>query len=195
MKTQKLLRQVHHWGSLAILLQMGLVIGAGLLLMLKKEIEWIQPPTAKGATAYETPSQSFEALFAVARSVDELGVESWRDLARVDVKPKQGVVKFVGANNWEAQVDLATGEVLQVAYRRSDVIESLHDGSLFADWAKLYLFFPSGVVLLVLWGTGVYLFFLQHWKKARNRRSRRARGARPDMQDLAGAPDDGLTPT
>ena len=176
MKTQSLLRKVHHWGSLLIMVQMGLVIGAGLLLILKKEIDWVQPPTSKGAAEGDVPTLTVEQLFLTAKGVEELQLESWSQLARVDFKPDKGVVKFVAPNNWEAQIDVSTGDVLQVAYRRSDIIESLHDGSFFADWVKLYVFFPSGAILLVLWGTGVYLFFLPHIKRAQ-RRGKKARSA------------------
>ena len=175
MKTQVLLRQIHHWGSLLIMLQMGLVIGAGLLLILKKEIDWVQPPTVKGSDMEAVPAQSVEALFEAAKSVPDLKLTDWRTLSRVDFKPDKGVVKFVAVNNWEAQIDTATGDVLQVRYRRSDIIESLHDGSFFADWVKLYVFFPSGVILLVLWGTGIYLFFLPHVKRAVKARKKNAK--------------------
>lgn len=172
MKTQLLFRKIHHWGSLLIMLPMGLVIGAGLLLILKKEIAWIQPPTAKGIERIAAPTMPVDELFEIARGIDALQVTAWDELERVDFKPGKGVVKFVAPNNWEAQIDTATGEILQVAYRRSDIIESLHDGSFFADWVKLYIFFPAGVVLLVLWGTGIYLFFLPHWKKAQKKRQK-----------------------
>ena len=171
MKTQVLLRKIHHWGSLIIMVQMGLVIGAGLLLSIKKEIDWIQPPTVKGSEHGVVPQMSVDELFAVAKKTPELGLTDWRDLSRVDIKPGKGVVKFVSVNNWEAQIDTATGEVLQVAFRRSDIIESLHDGSFFADWVKLYIFFPSGIILMTLWGTGIYLFFLPHLKKMQKRRN------------------------
>lgn len=172
MKTQVLLRKVHHWGSLFIMVQMGLVIGAGLLLSLKKEIDWVQPPTVKGSARTDVPTQSMQALFNAAMSVEELDLNEWSELERVDFKPDKGIVKFVAPNNWEAQIDTATGEVVQVAYRRSDIIERLHDGSFFADWVKLYVFFPSGIVLLTLWGTGIYLFFLPHLKRASKKRKK-----------------------
>ena len=172
MKPQKLLRQIHHWGSLAIMLQMGLVIGAGLLLMLKKEIAWIQPPTEKGIERNVVPEMAINELFEIAEGIPELAITDWSELSRVDVKPGKGSIKFLAANNWEAQIDTTTGEILQVTFRRSDIIESLHDGSFFADWVKLYIFFPSGIVLLVLWGTGIYLFFLPHWKKWQKRRKK-----------------------
>ncbi|MEL7491976.1 MAG: PepSY domain-containing protein [Pseudomonadota bacterium] len=173
MKAQVLLRKIHHWGSLIIMAQMGLVIGAGLVLSLKKEIDWIQPPTIKGEARDAIPSQSIEDLFEIAKSDARLALSDWRDLSRVDIKPGKGVVKFVSANNWEMQIDTETGAILQVAFRRSDIIESLHDGSFFADWVKLYIFFPSGVILMVLWGTGIYLFFLPHLKRARRRAQKR----------------------
>lgn len=176
MKPQVLLRQIHHWGSLAIMLQMGLVIGAGLLLMLKKEISWIQPPTEKGVEREAVPEMAINELFAIAEGIPELAITDWSELSRVDVKPGKGSVKFVAENNWEAQIDTQTGEVLQVTFRRSDIIESLHDGSFFADWVKLYIFFPSGIVLMVLWGTGIYLFFLPHWKR-RQKRLKKKRAA------------------
>ncbi|HJS75063.1 MAG TPA: hypothetical protein VJ921_12305 [Vicinamibacteria bacterium] len=50
--------------------------------------------------------------------------------------------------------------MLQTAYRRSDLIESIHDGSFFAgNWTKLDLFLPTGMVLLLLWGTGLWMFW------------------------------------
>ncbi|MBT8473356.1 MAG: PepSY domain-containing protein [Marinicaulis sp.] len=174
MKTQVLLRNIHHWGSLFIMLQMGLVIGAGLLLIVKKQVDWVQPPTVKGEAPDAVPTQTMEQLFASAKSEPRLSITDWRELSRVDFKPDKGVVKFVAANNWEAQIDTATGEILQVSFRRSDIIESLHDGSFFADWVKLYIFFPSGIILLVLWGTGIYLFFLPHVKNALKERRKKA---------------------
>ncbi|MEM6912860.1 MAG: PepSY-associated TM helix domain-containing protein [Pseudomonadota bacterium] len=172
-KAQKLLRQIHHWASPVIMIPLGLVVVTGLMLMLKKDIDWIQPPTARGVAPSELPQQSFAELFNAAAEVEELGLRSWNDLDRVDVKPDKGVVKFIATNNWEAQLDTSTGEVLQVAYRRSDLIESLHDGSFFAGWTKRFVFLPAGVVLLVMWGTGLYLFALPHlktWHKARKKR-------------------------
>lgn len=176
MKAQKLWRQVHHWGSLLIMLPFGVVVISGLFLMLKKDITWIQPPTQAGVAASAVPALSFEELFAAAQKVEELDLENWRSLQRVDVKPGDGIVKFVAANNWEAQIDTETGEVLQVAYRRSDIIESLHDGSFFGDGAKRFIFLPGGIVMLVLWGTGVYLFVLPYIVRAQKRRRQAAAG-------------------
>lgn len=177
MKPQKFLRQVHYWLSLAVMIPLGVMIVAGLFLMLKKDVDWIQPPTARGAAPGAVPSQNLADLFEAAQQVPELQLLSWTDLARVDVKPGKGVIKFVAQNNWEAQIDTHTADVLQVSYRRSDLIEQLHDGSFFGSGVKLFVFLPTGIVLLVLWGTGIYLFALPQLRKltkARQRRHNRA---------------------
>jgi hypothetical protein len=88
------------------------------------------------------------------------------------VRPDKGLVKVNARNHWELQLDAATGQRLQVAYRRSDLLESLHDGSWFHPNAKLWVFLPAGFVLLGPWITGAYLFLLPF--RARRARSRRA---------------------
>ena len=171
LKAHSTLRKLHHWSAPLILLPLGLTICTGVLLLLKKEFDWIQPPTQRGVHPEQVPAQTLDELFRKARQVPALELEHWADLARVDVKPGKGVIKFVAANRWEAQLDAHTGEVLQVAYRRSDLIEALHDGSFFTAWSKLYVFLPAALVLLFLWASGIYLFVVT--QAARQRKARR----------------------
>ena len=170
MKTQVLFRKIHHWGSIVIALPLIIMIGAGVLLMLKKEIEWIQPSSQKGVERETIPMASMDDLFKAAKSIEHAGFTNWSELDRADLKPGKGIIKFVSATHWEVQVDTSTAKVLQVAKRRSDVIEAIHDGSYFADWMKLGLFLPVGITLFILWLTGVYLFVLTEYKKAKKRK-------------------------
>ena len=177
MKFSKLNRDIHRWGSVLIAVPLLVVIATGIILQLKKEIAWVQPPTAKGTT--QEPAISFEQILQAARTVPEAKVHSWDDIDRLDVRPGKGMVKVRCVNRWEVQLDAATGDVLQVAYRRSDLIETIHDGSFFHEAAKLWLFFPSAIVLLVLWLTGVYLFFLPYYARWRKRRAKASSADRP----------------
>ena len=145
-----------------------IVIVTGILLQVKKEFAWIQPPTQRGQGT--TPTVSFASLLTTAQSIPEANVQSWSDIDRVEVQPDKGIAKIRTKKRWEIQVDVETGEVLQVAYRRSDLIESLHDGSWFHDRAKLWLFLPAAVVLLSLWVTGLYLFVYPNWVRWRRKR-------------------------
>lgn len=151
-------RSIHRWGAILVALPLLLVIGSGLLLQLKKQIPWVQPPTTRGAE--KVPTLSFEQILAAAAGAPEAGIQSWDDIARLDVQVGRGMVKVQAKNHWEVQVDTATGEILQTSYRRSDLIESLHDGSFFGEKVKLAVFLPAGIILFLLWVSGIYLWFL-----------------------------------
>ncbi len=168
MKFSRLNRLVHRWGSIAIALPLIVVIVSGIILQLKKESAWIQPATAKGSSA--ELSLTFEQILERTKAVPEAEVTGWDDINRLDVRPAKGMVKVRCNNRWEVQLDTQTGELLQVAYRRSDLIESLHDGSFFSEPAKLWIFLPTAITLAILWGSGIYLF-LQPYLAKRKKRS------------------------
>jgi hypothetical protein len=171
MKLAKFNRVSHRWGAIAIAVPVLLVILTGLLLLLKKDIAWIQPPTQRGSSAQL--ALSFDRILEIAKSVPQAGIESWEDIDRLDVRPAKGMLKVRGNNRWEIQIDAKTEAILQVAYRRSDFIESLHDGSFFHDRVKLWVMLPSAVVLLGLWLTGIFLFLQPHL--LRRKRTRNAK--------------------
>ncbi|WP_353268631.1 PepSY domain-containing protein [Gemmatimonas sp.] len=160
-------RKLHRWGAIATALPFLVVLGTGLLLQLKKQITWVQP--AEQRTANRVPSVSMQQIFDAASSVPQTEIRSWDDIDRLDVRPGKGIVKVAAVNHWEVQVDLASGKVLQSAYRRSDLIEQMHDGSWFHEIAKLWVFLPSAVVVLGLWVTGIYLFLLPFRARAKKR--------------------------
>lgn len=161
-------RKLHRWGAIAIALPALLVIATGVILQVKKQSAWVQPPAQRGSA--EIPTLPFSRMLEIARSVPEAGISSWDDIDRLDVRPGKGMLKLRAKNRWEIQLDTDTGEILQVAYRRSDLIESLHDGSWFHEFAKLWVFLPNGLILLGLWFTGVYLWGLPIYKRWRSRR-------------------------
>ena len=134
------------------------MIISGLLLQVKKEVEWIQPSTEE--VAIDTLALSFSDILRISQSVEEAHISRWSDINLLDVLPDKGVVKVRSENQWEIQIDLERGTVLKTAYRRSDIIEQLHDGSWFHDDAKLWLFLPDGIIVLILWLSGMYLFFV-----------------------------------
>ncbi len=168
MKLHRLTRVLHRCGAVIVAIPLALVIGTGILLLLKKDVEWIQPPTQRGSTA--EPGLSFDRILEVARTVPEAGIRSWDDIERVDVRPSDGMLKIRAKNRWETQLDTNTGAILQVAYRRSDLIESLHDGTFFHDKTKLWVLLPNAIVLFGMWLTGIYLFILPYRARRRRRK-------------------------
>ena len=161
-------RKVHHWASFIVALPLLVIIASGILLQMKKQWDWVQPPEIRGTGT--VPAIGFDQIMAVLQATPSLGVAGWDDVARIDVRADRGLAKVTITSGWEAQIDLGTGRLLQTAYRRSDVIEAIHDGSFFAgDWTKLGLFLPAGVTLLLLWLTGVWMVWVQFIGKRRRK--------------------------
>ncbi len=156
MKLQILNRKLHYWLAIVVALPVLIIIATGLLLQVKKEVVWIQPQEQSGLG--KEPTLSFSRVLEICQATPQAGVKTWADISRVDLRPSKGILKISTKNHWEIQLDTQTAEVLQVAFRRSDIIEALHDGSWFHPSIKLGVFLPSGVVLLLLWLTGMYLF-------------------------------------
>lgn len=164
-------RKIHYWVGFGAALPLLVMIASGLLLQGKKQFTWVQPPEVRGTGT--TPAIDLEAILAAVKTVPAMNVQSWDDVNRLDVRIGRGMVKVWLMNGYEVQVDLGTGQVLQTAYRRSDLIESIHDGSFFGgDWVKLGLFLPAGLALLVLWLGGAWMW----WVPFAAKRARKSRG-------------------
>ncbi|HEX4935448.1 MAG TPA: PepSY domain-containing protein [Gemmatimonadaceae bacterium] len=173
MRPSIVIRKLHYWTSIAIALPASILLASGLLLQAKKHWSWVQPPEQRGSVT--APRITTDSVLGSVVAVPALGVRGWDDVNRIDFRPGKGVAKVWLQNGVEVQVDLGTGAVLQSAYRRSDLIESIHDGSYFGgDATKLGVFLPTGIVLLFLWVSGVWLFLVPIL--AKRRRAHRLRG-------------------
>lgn len=176
MRFNVLNRKIHYWATALLAVPVLVIICSGLLLQVKKHWGWVQPAEQWGTGT--SPRLDLEGILASVRAVPELGVTGWDDVNRLDVRPGKGMVKVWLQSGWEVQVDLGTGRVLQTAYRRSELIESIHDGSFFAgNLSKLGIFLPSGVALLLMWATGLWMFWLPFAAKRRRRAAERERTA------------------
>ncbi len=178
-KLRKVSRHLHLWISLSIFLPVFIVIGSGLLLQVKKEIDWIQPPTQKvsqtlleEATDSSSTIISSQQILQAVQTVSNAQLTRWEDIDRLDIRPNKGIIKVRGNNHWEVQLNAYTGAVLQTAYRRTDTIESIHDGSWFFEGAKLYLFLPVALLLFVIWLTGIVMLFTTLKSKYRKKQAR-----------------------
>lgn len=158
-KANVLVRKLHYWVSISIAVPALILLGSGILLQTKKHWSWVQPAEHRGTGT--APQVSLDDVLRTLIDNPAVGVRGWDDVNRIDVRPGRGVAKVWLHSGWEAQVDLGTGRLLHHAYRRSDLIESIHDGSLFGgDLTKLGIFLPTGIALLFLWVTGIWLFVI-----------------------------------
>ncbi|HMQ21646.1 MAG TPA: PepSY-associated TM helix domain-containing protein [Planctomycetota bacterium] len=167
-RAPKLNRKLHRLGAVVAAAPLLVVILSGLLLQVKKQWSFVQPPTARGAAPELLVD--WGTILEAAQSVGEAGVASWDDVDRIDVRPAGGMLKLLAHSGWELQIDTGTGMVLSSSYRRSDLIEAIHDGSFFGgNLIKLWVFLPAALILLGLWVSGVYLWLLPYLVKRRRK--------------------------
>lgn len=161
-------RTIHKWASIVIALPFIVILVTGILLLVKKEVDYIQPSTIKGSS--KTPTITFNKILEQVKKVDVANIQSWEDVNRLDIRPNKGIIKVRTNSHWEVQLDASTGEILKTAFRRSDIIEQLHDATFWQQSANLWFSLPIAIALLVISITGVILFFMPYFR--RNKRNR-----------------------
>ncbi|WP_426358159.1 PepSY domain-containing protein [Pseudocolwellia sp. HL-MZ19] len=167
MSFRKVNRSTHKWASIIVAIPVLIIIVTGILLLIKKEFSYLQPASQSGVS--NVPSIPFDVILQQAKSVEEAQVESWDSIDRLDVRPSKGIIKIRTNSQWEIQLDSETAEILHVAYRRSDTIEQIHDGTYWQKNANLWLSLPVAITLLLISLTGLFLFFYPYYKRFQKR--------------------------
>jgi len=161
-KSLRSFRKFHRFTGLLLALFILVSAITGILLSLKKDVALIQPPTQKGISKDLAAWKSIDEL---SRLATEAFYQAYPDqqtnlIDRMDVRPSKGVIKVLfEQGNWEVQIDGASGEIKSIAKRYSDWIESLHDGSIISDAFKLLSMNLLGLGLLILIGSGFWLWY------------------------------------
>lgn len=157
----------------------------GLLLGWKKHSGGvILPKSYKGSSTDLRDWLPIDSLHTIALGVlhDSIDPALSPALERIDARPDKGMVKFVFIDHyWGVQLDGATGSLLHIERRRSDIIENIHDGSILdylfgtsKEQIKLVYTSIMGLALLLFTVTG---FWLWYGPKRMRRFASRHRGA------------------
>ena len=155
-------RKVHRYLGLGLAVFLLISAATGILLGLKKKVDFIQPPTKRGEQYNLKEWLPLYHLQEVAQTalMQELALNELPNIARMDVRPSKGIVKVLFESNyWEVQVDGSTGKVYSVAKRHSDWIETIHDGSIISDSFKLISMNVLGLGLIILIVAGWWLWY------------------------------------
>jgi uncharacterized iron-regulated membrane protein len=153
-------RQFHKWAGVFLALFLVLIAATGVLLAMKDRLDWVRP-TEHSGTGVESMAEviSIHDAIEVAIAQGDPNLTSFRDIDRVDFRPRRNVFKVLSREGYvEFQIDGSTGEVLQKAQRTDQFIEDLHDFSFFADWAHSWLLPVVGLGLFGLALTGIFMF-------------------------------------
>lgn len=139
----KILRHIRllHRTTGVVLAILVLFIGiSGFMLGWKKHCNgYLLPNTQQGTSSEFSQWQPVHVLYSKALRIlaDSVSGNLDSELSRIDIRKQSGVVKFVFENHfWEIQLDGATGNLLSIAKRRSDLLEQIHDGSFLDKYFK-----------------------------------------------------------
>jgi len=178
----KLVWNVHKYVGLVLAVIVAMVSVTGLLLLVKKDFDALQPPTQRGEAGEPADFIPVAEVLEAAYAVGHPAFASLDDIDRIDLRPHRRVHKVRSVHDhMEIQVCAVTGAVLSgPGPRRSDLIESIHDGSFFGDRAHGWVMPATAVGLLVLTVSGIWVWIAPVLK----RRRRRAAAARA-AQDAA----------
>ncbi|MBL7768899.1 MAG: PepSY domain-containing protein [Flavipsychrobacter sp.] len=165
----RMVRKIHRTMGASLFVLFLVISITGLLLGWKKNSEWIQTKTATGSSANLADWLPVDSLYrkAVGYLKDSVDAGLSVKLDKIDVRADKGVAKFLFADHfWAIQVDGATGSLLKIERRRSDIIEKIHDGSILdmklmknGNFFKVLVSSISGLALLIFTITGFWLWY------------------------------------
>ncbi|MCK4874108.1 MAG: PepSY domain-containing protein [Phycisphaerales bacterium] len=159
MRIYKFFRTAHKWTGIVLALMFVTTASTGFLLLVKKKMDWIQPPTREDKAGEIADCISTQQLFEVVLAQRHPDFQSLEDIDRVDFRPGKRVFKVRSVHHYsELQVGAVTGEVLNSAKRRSDFLEEIHDGSFLGEWAHGYLMPLTACALVFLTFSGLWLW-------------------------------------
>lgn len=161
-------RKVHRMMGATLFVFFFVVSVSGLLLGWKKNSnDFLLSKTYIGSSTELKNWLPIDSLHtrATAYYKEHISLELAPEVDRIDIRKEKGTIKFVFKNYYGIQIDGATGNLLHVERRRSDFIESLHDGSALDVYfntsgnpIKLVYTTIMGLALLLFTITGFWLW-------------------------------------
>jgi uncharacterized iron-regulated membrane protein len=168
-------RQTHRWVGIVLSIFLVLIAVTGFFLALKAQVGWIRPPEVQ-AQEVESMAEviSIDAAIASAVGQGNPHITSYRDIDRVDFRPRRNIFKILSREGYiEMQVDGKTGEVLSVSKRNDQLIEDLHDLSWFHENFRTLILPAVAIGLLLLAFSGIGMFFTPVYRRWQFNRQKR----------------------
>lgn len=168
-KVLRVFRKIHKITASLTFVIFFLVSITGLLLAWKKHSGGsILPDTQTGTSTNKKEWLALDTLEVLAiQGLVAHDPDLNPEVDRIDVRPSKGVMKFTFTEHYyEVQIDAATGNIMHVKKRYSDLFEQIHDGSIVdkglnikGDWFKLTYANIAGWALLIFTITGFWLWY------------------------------------
>lgn len=165
-KVLRSVRKVHRYTGLFLFVFFFIIAITGLLLGWKKDSAGlILAPTMKGSSTNMEEWISLDSIYHIAtQHITTQHPDQANTVHRLEVRPSKGIVKITYKDHYTGlQIDGATGELLLVERRNSDLIEQIHDGSIVDRYLgipfKLLYTSIMGIALIIFTITGFWLWY------------------------------------
>lgn len=168
-KLLRIFRKIHRKTGAVLFIFFLFISITGLLLGWKSNSNGVLlPKTHEGSATDLKKWLPLDNLYTIACTVllDSVSLNHSLELERIDIRKDKGVAKFIFSGYYDIQLDGATGNLLQVKRRRSDIIENIHDGSILDHYfgttgrpIKLIYTSVMGLALLTFTITGFWLWY------------------------------------
>ncbi len=143
------IRNIHRKISLYLVIPIGVILLSGIILQLRNQIEWIQPALIQGEAGTGSligPNEIIQHLKITKTDVDQ-----------IIYKPAKNNVSLRLKSGEEIQLDPESGKVLKRAIRRTNLLIDIHQGSIIGPLGQYGVYILSGLGLLLLYMSGIYL--------------------------------------
>ena len=169
-KLLRIFRKIHRITGATLFIFFFFIAITGLLLGWKKHSGGIiLSKSYKGISTDLKDWLPIDSLNTLANYylLETISPELSTDIDRIDIRKDKGMVKFIYTEHlWGLQLDGATGKLLHVDRRYSDLIENIHDGSILDKYlgtsdnqVKVFYTTVMGVALLIFTTTGFWLWY------------------------------------
>ena len=144
-------RKLHRIVALIIVVPLSVTILTGLVLLMRNQIEWIQPKTVGTQEVVDTPMLAWESLVNRPEG----------DVEQIIYRPKKHNISIRLTDGRELQVHPQTGETLKLANRNTNWIIRLHEGSWLGTFGQnfIHLIAGLGLAFLVISGFIIWPFW------------------------------------
>lgn len=160
------IRIVHFWTTLFIITPL-------LIFTLLRTIRLFQENRTNGTIIErtgQTPALFFSSMLDTINSHSELEVSDWTDIKSVAIKPGTGVAHVDLGNSQRVELDLFTGEIIQVSRMHSDIINGLSNRNSVEYIQSLFLYLAIIALIFIHVFTGIYLFLRPQIIKLRKKK-------------------------
>jgi hypothetical protein len=162
----RVFRYLHRKIAIFLFVFFFIISITGFLLGWKKQTGMLAP-TQTGTNENPSTWLSIDSLQKLAAKYlhDSVSTDLSTEIDRIDVRMGKGIAKFLFVNHyWGVQLDCATGKLLLIEKRNSDLIEDIHDGTIvdniFGTGENAMSSYTAimGISLFMLTATGFWLW-------------------------------------